>query len=443
MNCVDRCELEGFLQGRLDPERLTAVDRHVSECAECRAALASMPAGKAAVAQLGTQLLGVADCPDYEVLSAYADGSLGADRAMGVSTHANACELCARDIARIEQLRSHAAMRDTVTVRPGASRARARQAIPLWQRAVGAIAMAGVVVAVAVSLGRIGGTPTGPGTVAQRPSIETPSATGIQPGPTPESPANRPPANAPGETVAVSPGPTGTSNADTPLPTTPETRTLLKDGKYRVIERDGKMLLANADGSAATGALAGRTAASIDEKLRTGKLKPIVVAMNPIYVRDGGDYDPPATAPKPLAPMGKVVMSDRPTLSWAEVDLAESYRVVVHDEDGHVVFEGIAKGHTLTLSKSLPRGREYSWQVGARFNEDDSWANSRASGFRVLSSEDLASIDRVRLEMPGSHLALAVTYESCGLYENAAEEYRALRRANLGSDLAHKLAVKQ
>ena len=74
-----------------------------------------------------------------------------------------------------------------------------------------------------------------------------------------------------------------------------------------------------------------------------------------------------------------------------------------------------------------------------RFGKSDSWAKSKAAVFKVLSAEDLGTIQKVKRQMPGSHLALGVAYESVGLYEEAASEYRALRRANPNSQLARNL----
>ncbi|MGC8863974.1 MAG: hypothetical protein ACP5R5_14555, partial [Armatimonadota bacterium] len=72
---------------------------------------------------------------------------------------------------------------------------------------------------------------------------------------------------------------------------------------------------------------------------------------------------------------------------------------------------------------------------------NDSWAMSRAAAFRVISAEDMAAIREVQHRLPGSRLALAVVYESIGLYSEAAQEYQAVRRANPQSPLARRLTV--
>jgi hypothetical protein len=64
---------------------------------------------------------------------------------------------------------------------------------------------------------------------------------------------------------------------------------------------------------------------------------------------------------------------------------------------------------------------------------------SAASNFAVISDHGYNTIQEVRSQMSGSHLALGVAYESCGLYSEANREYAAARQANPGSKLANKL----
>jgi hypothetical protein len=133
------------------------------------------------------------------------------------------------------------------------------------------------------------------------------------------------------------------------------------------------------------------------------------------------------------------VLSNYPKFKWSSVDLADSYRVLITTKDGNVVFEGNTDKNTLTLSKPLQRGQVYNWQVGARFSKSDPWSNSLAARFKVLSSEDFASIQKVKSSLPGSHLALGAVYESLGFHNEAVNEYRALLKDNPTSSLALKL----
>jgi len=218
---------------------------------------------------------------------------------------------------------------------------------------------------------------------------------------------------------------------------------VLRDGNYAVVSSKSCLTFARRDGTPLRTALEARIAASIDEKLRTGRIRlarPVYMAMATIQTRGtAGGYVPPPTAPKQIAPVGKFVLSARPTFTWSAVDLADSYRLRVYDGEGNLVAEQVTSKTTVTLDRPLPRGKVYAWRVGVRFSETDDWTQSGASRFEVISTEDYNTIERVRTKLPGSHLALGAAYESVGLYDEAAAEYRLLRRANPNSKLAAKL----
>jgi len=433
MQCFEKTELERFLKGKLAPERMLEIDEHAGECEQCKKLLV----GLSARAQFGAELIGAVDCPEYEELSAYIDESLGGERAEAVRVHANLCEPCANDIERIRELRSHALLRDKVTVRPGAMRQIRRATSPLrwWRQALAAAALGGVVAAVLFF--NNAGTPVAnaPKHMAKLPDV-----------------VNTQPTNAGNQSDVVKPvkptvkptpkpdtGKVAQNNAPKPAPAPV---TVLRDGAYAVVAKNGAMSLANKNGKPPRTALESRVAANIDEKLRTGKIrlpKPVEMAMASIEVRGDNGYQAPPTAPKQSAPMGKVVLSANPTLSWSKVDLADSYRVTVYDSAGNLVAEQTTSGTGLTLAKPLARGKVYSWRVGVRFSETDGWVESGAAKFAVVSADDFNTIQHVRATLPGSHLALGAAYESAGLYDEAANEYRLLRRANPNSALAKKL----
>ena len=428
MNCLDRNELEQFLKGKLDPQRLLAVDEHVGSCVHCRAQIGR--ARSQAGAELGAVLLDVYECPEYEELSAFLDNALENDRAKALRAHANACEFCARDIAAITEMRSHAALREKVTLEPGMSGPAGRRLPGHWKRALAAVSLAAAVAAVAISFGYLGRPLDRPHDVAATPPPEQREA-GPKPGP-------------------VSPGPPEVAVAvptpDVETPAQPTHVTVLKDGRYQVIKKNGRLLLARADGTPVESAVGTKVAASIDEKLRTDRIKaakPVRMAMATITLRsqDGG-YVPPPSAPKLLAPPARILLTATPTFDWSAVELAESYRLRVFDEDGNLLIEETADGNSLSVAKPLARGQLYMWRVGVRFSQYDSWAESASGTFYVLAADDYASIQKVKRQLPGSHLALGAAYERCGLYDEAAKQYRALRRQNPNSELARRLLYK-
>ena len=428
MECVDKRELEQFLQGDVEPERLIAVDEHLSACAACRGVLEALPARGRTLASFGADLIGAGDCPDYEELSALVGESLDPKRARSVTAHTNMCGLCAGDVDLMRALRSQAALRGAVQVQPGMNRHGEQRQFGLWRRVLAGAAIAG---AIALAI------------IALRQPFEKPSrtqVTTVRPAPAQVSHAQPDRAVKP----AASTAPTVAVNPDQQKPSLPPPAPLLRDGKYMLAKKDGGFALARIDGRSIRTPLEARVAALIAEKIRTGKIKPVEpvrVAMNPIGVRTPEDYVPAPTAPRQISPMGLVLMSARPTFNWSKVDLAESYRLVVTDRKGNPVFDGVTDKTTLKLDQPLERGQVYMWQIGARFSKSDSWANSRAAGFRVISAGGMATIQSVGRRMPGSHLALAAVYESVGLYDDAAREYRAVRRANPGSRLARRFAA--
>ncbi len=426
MNCLDKNELDQFLTGKLGAERLLAVDEHLCSCAQCKARVAGARTGLRARAALGATLLDVYECPEYEELSALVDNALATDRAKAVRAHVNACETCARDTASIEEMRSHAALRGKVKVTPGTSGRAPRPALGYWKRALEAVSLAAVVAVVAISIGYFG-----------RP-VDQPVDVAVNPPTVDAGPAEKPhPVKPPSTDAHVTVVTPGANKPNEVEPASAAYVEVLKDGHYQVIKKNGKLVLAKADGTPV------RTTAPVDEKLRTGSVeaaKPVLMAMANTDVRDAdGGYVPPPSAPKLVSPVGRIVLSDTPTFKWSSVELADSYRLRVFDKDGNLVIDETADGNSLSVARPLPRGEMYRWRVGVRFSEYDSWAESASGAFHVLSADDYASIQNVKKQLPGSHLALGAAYERCGLYDEAAAEYQALKRQNPKSELARKL----
>ena len=432
MKCLDRRVIEEFLAGRLEPAQMVEVDEHLRTCAACRDLAAASLSARKAQAGFAEAVLQTTDCPDYEELSAFVDDNLEPAKAEAVTAHANTCELCTRDIERLRELRSHAALREKIAVNPGLDLAlRPKPLGAFWRKTLAAVAGTAVVAALAVAFWPFGGVESPRTTVATTPPIvdqrEIPQTQDTQK------------QVADGEAVVVQPPET---QEEAPKP---QARPVLADGSYQVVKKNGRLVLASADGSPATNSVGTQIAHFVSEKLNTGKIKPTQtarMAMAAIAVRDSSGYNPPPTAPKLVEPIGKIVMSTTPTLSWSKVDLAESYRLRVFDAQGRVVAEQITSKTSAAPDTALARGEIYSWRVGVRFSESDSWAESAVAKFRLLSSQDYTSIKRVKSRLAGSHLALGAAYEAYGLYDEAADEYRALRRQNPKSELARKFLVE-
>lgn len=430
MECVKIEELTGFLLGELEPGRLIEVDDHLRSCEGCRARLVRLPTRAHVIGGFGAELLGVADCPEYEELSEFVDGSLDSDSAKAITAHLNACELCSADVERITELRGHAELRETIKVQPGIKRRASGWRIPVWQKALaGATALAAIVAVVIVT----SRPPTqhSPGQVFAVKDVHTQSAPDVaKPQVAPTQIAQQKP-ETPKPTLVVQKSPQ--------VP--PKPAVLVKDGSYGLIKRGGRVAYARSDGNLIRTPLEAKIDRLIAQKIASGKIKPaqtMTVAMNTIQVRTDDGFAPSPAAPKPVSPSGVVLMSDRPVFTWTRVDLADSYRLVVTDSKGNVVFDKTTDKTSLSPG-ALDRGQAYIWRVGVRFSESDEWASSSGRKFGVLSSDDYSLIQSVKRTMPGSHLALGAVYESLGFSDEAAREYSLVRKANPGSSLARKL----
>jgi len=430
MNCLNRSQLEQFLKGELEPALLIAAAEHVETCGNCASEIAGRMASSSACAALSEALLGVEDCPDYETLSAYVETSLPSEVMTLVSSHTGRCELCAADIARMQELRSHAALREKLVLGPTPRSVR-HSGRAVWLRRVfaGAVA-AGVVIGLMVTVPQM-----------KKPTkvVSTPSVEAKREDVTPPAVATRQPDAGPSsvrtEKTVVAAAPEAT-------PERPAVASLLSDGPYSVARVNGKIVLARKDGTSATTALEAKLAESIAAKLRTGKIRqarPVQMAMASIALRDGESYVPPPTAPRLVTPVARITVQAVPSFTWSKVDLADSYRIVVTDAGGNVVLDATTKNHSFSPARPLQRGRVYTWRVGVRFGPDDEWSNSSAARFGVLSSEDLSRIQQVKRLLPDSRIALGVAYESAGLYEEASAQYRALRARHPESALARQM----
>ncbi len=430
MDCIDRKELKQFLDGKLPADRLIEIDGHLDECGACRAAVGRM----SSVINFASEVMGTTDCPEYEELSAYVDESLDAEKTKSVRSHICLCEICSRDVDRISELRSHAALREKVFVKPGIYTSRPKQGVFVrWRTALAVVSLGGLI-AVAVIFGNVGDQ-----NHKNRPQVaNNPPIVNNLPKPPADDVAKTEVKEAP--VVIESAPPSPSVVAEAPAKPAPVVKTVLRDGSYSVISSNGNLVFAKKDGVVMRGGA--KIAAAVDEKLRTGKIKPakpIQMAMATIHVRSAGAYDVPPTAPKQIAPVEKVLITEKPAFTWAAVDLAESYRVRVYDKSGNLIVDQVVEDTSFVPSTALPRGKAYSWRVGVRFSETDGWTESAASGFAVISAEDYGVINRVRRDFAGSHLAMGAAYESAGLYEEAIAEYKALRRANPNSELANRL----
>lgn len=144
-----------------------------------------------------------------------------------------------------------------------------------------------------------------------------------------------------------------------------------------------------------------------------------------------------------IKPLGTVILSDRPTFRWSRLGGAASYIVEVYDDEfTKVVTSSQLIDNSWTVSRSLPRGKTYTWQVkavkdGLEFISPP--PGEPEAKFRILDRARVGELMQARRTYPGSHLILGLLYARDGLLDNAELEFRKLRKANPSSAIARRL----
>jgi hypothetical protein len=212
--------------------------------------------------------------------------------------------------------------------------------------------------------------------------------------------------------------------------------------KYRVVLRDsGFQVALRDDGSVvAPPVVADAGRALIADALRTGAL-PMAppdpeLASRTVVLRGRGNR---TGAFAVLAPVGAVLLSDRPEFQWEPLNGAQSYRVQVYDSEFHeVATSGTLKLTTWRPERALQRGKLFQWQVTALRNGEAVRAPAAPAPearFRVVDEPTAARIETGR----PSHLLTALLCARAGLRDDARRELEAVLAENPDSELVKKL----
>jgi hypothetical protein len=144
-----------------------------------------------------------------------------------------------------------------------------------------------------------------------------------------------------------------------------------------------------------------------------------------------------------ITPVGKVMLSDRPTFRWSPLEGATGYIVEVYDDKlNQITISSQVADTSWTAPQSLKRGGIYSWQVTAiKGGEEIISPRSPAplAKFRILDRALANEIVQARRAYASSQLTLALIYTKAGLIDKAEQEFRALQRANPNSTISHRL----
>ena len=146
-----------------------------------------------------------------------------------------------------------------------------------------------------------------------------------------------------------------------------------------------------------------------------------------------------------IEPVGKVLMSDRPTFRWSPMEGATVYVVEVYDSKFNLVAASPELASRSWSPPALSRGKTYAWQVKA-IKDGQEFTSPRPpapqAGFRIIDQAKANELAKARRAFPSSHLTLGLLYAEAGLLNEAEQEMRALQRANPDSELARSLLIQ-
>ncbi|MCU1235443.1 MAG: hypothetical protein JWP63_3410, partial [Candidatus Solibacter sp.] len=130
------------------------------------------------------------------------------------------------------------------------------------------------------------------------------------------------------------------------------------------------------------------------------------------------------------APLGTVVLTDRPAFRWEMVAGAGSYVVAVFDDRFQKITESPAVTTTeWTPDQPLARGRIYNWQVTAHIGGRTLRSPvppAPEARFQVAGADSALALENARREHPANHLLLAVLMAKAGALDDASRELDAL-----------------
>jgi putative zinc finger protein len=144
-----------------------------------------------------------------------------------------------------------------------------------------------------------------------------------------------------------------------------------------------------------------------------------------------------------IEPLGKVLITDRPTFRWSNLVGATSYVVEIYDEKFNLVAASSQiVSNSWRAPQQLGRGEVFSWQVKA-LKDGQEFTSPRPPApqakFRILDQAKANELAKARRAYESSHLTLGLLYAEAGLLREAEQELRALQKANPGSAVARSL----
>lgn len=144
-----------------------------------------------------------------------------------------------------------------------------------------------------------------------------------------------------------------------------------------------------------------------------------------------------------IEPVGKVLMTHRPTFRWSPMEGATGYVVEVFDSEFNLLAASPQlTGRSWAAPQKLAPGQVYAWQVKA-IKDGQEFTSPRPPApqarFRILAQAKANELAKARRSYRSSHLALGLLYAEAGLLDEAERELRLLRQVNPDSEIARSL----
>ncbi|MGH9945390.1 MAG: tetratricopeptide repeat protein [Pyrinomonadaceae bacterium] len=247
----------------------------------------------------------------------------------------------------------------------------------------------------------------------------------------------------PNQEIVVSPAPTSqpapivVSPAPTPQPAPVPVIAQLNDGEGQLtLDREGKFSGADDLPPAYQHML--KEALATRQIERSSQLKELTRPPSTLM-----STDEQSSEFSVIEPVGKVVLTDRPTFRWLPMEGATGYVVEVYDDKFNLITTSPQlTDHLWATPQTLPRGKVYAWQVKASKDGEEITSPrppAPQARFRILDGAKANELAKAKRAYPSSHLTLGLLYAEAGLLKEAEQELRLLQKANPDSEIARRL----
>ncbi|HKY03619.1 MAG TPA: zf-HC2 domain-containing protein [Blastocatellia bacterium] len=421
-------QVDDYCRQQLGVAELLSVSDHLDECEACRQRVEYAINGEAAFFALRAELFGeAADISSPGVVRAhltseqaagYVDRNLSGEELQSVADHLTGCDECALIIDDLDAFKNRVAPLLGREYRPSIASSRTEG---FWGRMAGslpALSWRSPGLAFGAALAVVLLAVTGWLVWRTQPQTGPKEEIAVAPSPSPEPSPSPPIAEPVAEPVA-------------------ELVAQLNDGQRQLtLDRDGNLSGADDLPPAYRDML--KEALATPRVERSPHLKGLTRPPSSLM-----STDKERSEFSVIEPVGRVLVTARPTFRWSPLEGASGYVVEVYDSK----FDLVATSPQLTaqswtVPQSLAPGRVYSWQVKAVKDGQDFRSPSPPAAqarFRILDRAKANELARARRAYPSSHLTLGLLYAEAGLLEEAEQELRLLQKANPDSKIARSL----